>query len=175
MLGLDSLLNKSTRHIPKPVVAPGAAQPSTEVKTTTDPKQSEPAAAPAPAVPAKYTDAELDKIYKEIGDIHASEFTFCIEALFNSFNGISSRLKSRKAKKTVKDAKQLEKELDRISEVYDMNEKVIEVKARTYERLKQSFEARARLNKITEASGIGQLATCIVGMLVERAEIFIDP
>jgi len=143
----------------------------TETKTAEPPVETVNTDKP---VNALQSTPEQETQYETVGEVNASMFSFCVEAPLHSFNGIYSKLKIRKAKKTIQDKEELEKAIERITANYQENKKVIDIEDGEYKHLKNAFTALARQKKKAEADATTMVATAIIGILIKRAEIIMD-
>lgn len=172
MNGLLNLLEQDTR-----AVSPEEANTHRPAEPEKKPEKSisTPSQPTVQTEPEKQTTPTLsDEDYENLGEVNASMYAFCMEAPLQAFIGISGRLKRKKANKTISDPVKLKIETDRIEKNFALNKEVVPLSDDEYKHLKRACVALAKLKKETEPNSGLTIASALIGILVKRAEIFID-
>ena len=105
-------------------------------------------------------------------EINANLYASLIEAPMHAYNNIVNyKLKTRKARKTLKGAEQ-EKRIEHIEKIYEENKTFINLEDDEFKRLRQVMLLKAEKDggKVNEGA---DLAAAIMAMVLKRAVIFI--
>lgn len=163
------LISKNTKII-SPPVEPVITEPTkketvtpiTEEKKETVTQQTQPQA-----------QTITDEDYETAGEAKAAMYAFILEAPLSAYNGVSYRLRKKKANKILDKTKR-EAELKKIEKTFAANKGVINLDDKEFDRLHQACTAISKLNKSVEINPTLSIATAIIGILVKRAEMLVD-
>jgi len=116
----------------------------------------------------------LEEKYKATGTINASLAAMAFESPLQAWNGIRTRLRRKKAKRTIKDPKELENVLERIDNNGSTNLDVISLDEEEFKHIERIFQEMAKMKQKTEPSqGLSLLTTCL-SIMLRRIEILVD-
>lgn len=115
-----------------------------------------------------------DEDYKNYGEAKAAMTAFMITSPLTLFNGIRTRRRLSKLKKTISDPVERQKEIDRLKKTHEANNEVIPLKEDEFGYLEKAYTAMGKLNKSVEINPQMMIWSGVIGMIVSRGEMLFD-
>ncbi len=122
----------------------------------------------------KETSKEEVNRYESVGKINASLFAFTLESPLQAINGIRTKLRKRKINRGSLSKEEKEKKIGILQRTYESNRDLIPLDDDEYTHLERAMIEIAKLNKSKDASPTMTIVSTLVGILIRRAEMFID-